>query len=56
MGGDDYRKMKQELDELNTKISADEKLLIQNKATIEGSIENLRKLDGKIEEAEQKLE
>ena len=41
--------MKEELEGMNKRVADDEKLLIQNKATIDSSIENLKKLDSKIE-------
>ena len=56
VGGEEYRKMKAELDTMNKKIADEEKLLIQNKATIDSSIENLKKLDDKIEKDDQKVE
>ena len=48
--------MRHELDEMNKKIAEFEKSLIQNKATIDSSIENLKKLDDKIGDGEKKLE
>ena len=48
-------KLKQQLWELNKKVSEDEKNLIENKATIEGSVDNLRKLDDKIAEGEEEI-
>ena len=56
VGGNDYRQLKDELDQVVQVVAETERLLNKNKHTVQNSSHNLRKLDQEIQRGEEDIE
>lgn len=56
VGGNDYRRLKEELDQIVQMVAETERTLNKNKHTIQNSASNLRKLDQEIQRGEEDID